>query len=209
MRFKEHATVKTSDGEKVGEVDRVVVSPRSSEVTHLIIEKGFLFTEERVLPMALVDRANEDEVILNQPKDSLELPEYNEEYYLPYDELDKVAATQYYPMLYARPVYGYPPPSAPDHTLPAEVDVKVPTDGIHLEEGTNVISADDEHVGDVAQVFVRSSDDQVTHLLISRGLLFTTEKLVPIDWVDSADEDGVHLAVNKTALENLPDYEEK
>jgi sporulation protein YlmC with PRC-barrel domain len=34
----------TADGEKVGSIDRVVLDLETREVTHVVVQKGFLFT---------------------------------------------------------------------------------------------------------------------------------------------------------------------
>jgi len=41
MQFNENAEVFTSTGEKVGRIDRVVIDPKSDELTHLVVKKGF------------------------------------------------------------------------------------------------------------------------------------------------------------------------
>ena len=46
MQFKENARVITAGGQKVGRIDRVVLDPKSKELTHLVVKKGFLFTRE-------------------------------------------------------------------------------------------------------------------------------------------------------------------
>jgi uncharacterized protein YrrD len=71
MELKEGATVKTNDGQKVGTIDRIVVDPATNEVTHIVIEKGFLFTEDRILPVATFIMAG-DVVVLNHPVDDLD-----------------------------------------------------------------------------------------------------------------------------------------
>jgi sporulation protein YlmC with PRC-barrel domain len=53
MRIKEGDRVETYHGEKVGTVSRVVIDPRNKEITNIVVGKGFLFKEDRVLPAAL------------------------------------------------------------------------------------------------------------------------------------------------------------
>lgn len=69
------------------------------------------------------------------------------------------------------------------------------------------MSSDGEHVGDVERLFVQPDSNQVTHFLISQGLLFKDHKLVPAHWVRSVEEDKVHLAVSSNFLERLPSHE--
>ena len=90
----------------------------------------------------------------------------------------------------------------------AEKTRNIPQGTVPLKEGTDVISSDDKHVGDVERVFVDPDLNRATHLIISQGLLFKDRKLVPAHWVRSAEDDKVHLSVSSEMLEDLPAYEE-
>jgi hypothetical protein len=84
----------------------------------------------------------------------------------------------------------------------------IPEDTIPIREGTNVMSSDDKHVGDVERIFVDPDSNQATHFVISQGILFKDRKLVPAYWVTSVEEEQVHLSVNSRLLERLPSYQE-
>ncbi len=91
MKFKEGASVYTAEGEQVGEIVRVVIDPRTNEVTHLVVEKGFLFVTDRVVPIALVDKATAERVVLREDVEDLEsLPRFEQAHYVPVDELEDV-----------------------------------------------------------------------------------------------------------------------
>ena len=45
MQFKQGATVSTYDGKNVGHVDRVVLNPKTKEVTHIVVRKGLLVSD--------------------------------------------------------------------------------------------------------------------------------------------------------------------
>ncbi|MBN2390589.1 MAG: PRC-barrel domain-containing protein, partial [Anaerolineae bacterium] len=51
MEFIKNAPVFTATHERVGHVDRVVINPQTEEVTHIVIRKGFIFAENKVLPI--------------------------------------------------------------------------------------------------------------------------------------------------------------
>ena len=87
-----------------------------------------------------------------------------------------------------------------------EDDLNIPKNTVALKEGAKVISADSKHVGNIQKLFVDPKDNKTTHLLITKGLIFKSEKLVPVDWVNTFGEDEVFLSVNQGFLENLPDY---
>lgn len=86
MQFTEGAKVFTADGERVGAIDRVVLKPDTKEVTHLVVQKGFLFTEDKVVPMSLVGPATEDRVTLREDAGDLQaLPDFEESHHVPLD----------------------------------------------------------------------------------------------------------------------------
>jgi len=72
-----------------------------------------------------------------------------------------------------------------------------------MKEGTKVIAADGEHVGHVERILADPSVDQVTHLLISRGIFGKEVKLIPLKWILKIGEDNVYLYVNKDSIEGL------
>ncbi len=90
-----------------------------------------------------------------------------------------------------------------------EEDLNIPKNTVALKEGAKVISADSKHVGNIQKLFVDPKGNQTTHLLITKGLIFKSEKLIPVDWVKTFGEDEVFLSVNQGFLENLPDYKGK
>ena len=224
MEFREGTEVFTVGGEKAGEIERVVIDPRTKQVTHVVVEKGFLFTENRVLPIEVIESADADRVVLSAKVDEdLDAwPIFEETYTIPLEEAraaETLEGTGQVPRTRpARPYYWYPPvgvaysggalgvPYYPGTLI--EVERNVPEGSAALKEGAAIYSADDEHVGDVERVFTDSESDAVTHLLISQGLLFKSHKLVPAGWIADVTDDEVFLSVEKRVLERLPDYEE-
>ena len=74
--FNIGATVHCKNG-KCGKLQKIVVDPESMEVTDLIVSKGLILTEDRVVPVSDVDRATEDYVMLSVNDTQLEeYPEY-------------------------------------------------------------------------------------------------------------------------------------
>jgi sporulation protein YlmC with PRC-barrel domain len=49
MELKPDAGVFTSKGKAVGQVDRVVIDPKTKNVSHIVVRKGLIQTESRVL----------------------------------------------------------------------------------------------------------------------------------------------------------------
>lgn len=216
MEFKEGTHVFTASGEDVGEINRFVLDPTTKEVTHIVVQKGWLFSEDKVVPVKMVSSATDEKVVLEKNVTDLEdLPPFEETHFVELNEAE--TKTGEYPTYQYAPAYYWYPPSGyigyPAYGLgyyswpPVETTRHIPEDTVPLEEGSDVISADDEHVGDVERIFVDPDSNKTTHFLISQGLLFKDRKLVPVNWVKSVEEDKVHLAVSAQLLERLPSYE--
>ena len=220
MQFKEGAKVFTADGERVGTIDRVVLEPDTMEVTHLVVRKGFLFTEDKVVPMSLVGPAMEDQVTLREDAGDLErLPDFQESHYVP------VVPTRPRPgpkpaqrsAHAARPLYLYPPLGTwwtaaeyGDYDRPryvAKTEKGIPEDTVALEQGAKVMGRDGEHIGDVERIFTDPLEDRATHLLVSEGLILKDKKLIPTGWMSTVREDEVHLSVSSDLVERLPEYQ--
>jgi uncharacterized protein YrrD len=90
MKIKDGASVYTADGQGVGRIDRVVLDPRTNEITHLVVREGWLFTEDKVVPVSLVDDAKEARVLLRADVENLdELPMFEETYYVSSDDTSR------------------------------------------------------------------------------------------------------------------------
>lgn len=214
MQFNQNVAVYSADGQEIGRLDRVVIDPRTNEVTHLIIQQGLLLTEDKVVPVDLVAQTDEHRVDLNTNADHLhDLPMFEETLYVSSDG----SLHADFPAESARELYAYPPvpgtmmggypvmfDPVPAPTI-AHTARNIPEETVALKEGARVLSSDGEHVGNIERVFTAS--DTVTHFLIAQGLLFKAHKLVPMNWVDSISEDEVHLAVSADYLQSLHDYQ--
>jgi uncharacterized protein YrrD len=216
MQFKENSKVLASDGSKIGQIDRVVMDPRSKELTHLVVKKGFLFTKDKVVPLNLIETATEDRVVLKEgPQHPDDFPDFEETHFVPTEETsapDKRGTkglstlAWYYPFpggawwhtaMGAYP--GYPKPPYVRRT-----ELNIPEGTVPLEEGAKVVSNDGEHVGDVERVYVDNEEQRVTHFLISKGLISKSRKLIPTMWVESVSDDVVQLSVGDRFVEKLP-----
>jgi len=69
---EEGSTVKSRDGEKLGEVHRLEFDPDTGRPTMLVIRKGFLFTEDVEVPANLISSVDDDVVYLDVRHDELE-----------------------------------------------------------------------------------------------------------------------------------------
>jgi uncharacterized protein YrrD len=215
MQFKDGTNVLTADGKNVGRIDRVVLEPDSKEVTHLVIEKGVLFTEDKVVPISLVGPATADKVTLRKDEDELEaLQEFQESHYVHADMDFKSSSA---PSQGAIPLYRYPPigswrntggytPYAKSNVV-LKTEKNIPKGTIALQEGAEVVGSDGKTIGKIEQIFTDSVEDRATHLLISEGLILKEKRLIPTQWIRNLFEDEVHISVSSEFVNGLPEYQ--
>jgi uncharacterized protein YrrD len=212
MRYVKGSEVFTATGEKVGTVSRVVIDAKTKDVTDLVVERGVLEREEKVIPIGLVNVENEDRILLRETNQSVDdLADYETTHYVPIEKVgapyQDVDASYWYP-----PVgYQIPMPRAgfPSNTVPEEVPVtetSLPEGRIAIAEGVQVVSADDHHIGNVEQVITDDEGNTVTHFVIGKGFLLKEHKMVPADWVTGMKDDQVRLSVDANLFDRLPDY---
>ena len=220
MELREGMGVFTPGGEQVGRVNRFILDPATNEVTHIVIQKGWLLPEDKVVPFEMVTSATGEKVVLNEELGDFDaLPPFEETHFVRAtdDRPDDPQPTPDPDYAYTPAYYWYPaqsnigfPGLALGHYAWPSGDKKrnIPEDTVPLKEGTNVLSSDGEHVGNVERFFLEPDSNKVTHFLISQGVFFKDQKLVPAHWVKSVDEESVHLAVSSKVLERLPAYPE-
>jgi len=221
MRFEQGADVYTADGDKVGEINRVVIDPKTHEVTHVVVQKGFLFTVDKVVPVSLIGPAVEDGITLRENAGDFDaLADFEETHYVLSSEGKEKGAL---PHGKTHLLYWYPPTRTmwwhtggylgfpglfylmPPYVV--ETERNIPEGTIALKEGAKVISSDDEHVGNVEMILTDSQENRATHLVISRGLLSKEKKLIPTSWISIVMSNEIHLAVDSKLIEELREYE--
>jgi len=213
MFFKYGTDVVKNDGEKVGNVKEVVIDPKTDEVSHVILKKGSVLSKDKVLPISLVEDANEERVKLYPLDHSLDsLPAYKEEQFVEIrDQKQRQPVVGSPPILITYPPVGpYPvrPQIKNEHEMKvAKKEIKnIPHDVQPIQEKAKVVTLDGHHIGDVERLILDHQTDNATHLIISEGLLLVEKKVVPVDWINEYDENEIHLAVDRRVIENLPEY---
>jgi uncharacterized protein YrrD len=216
MQFKQGAPVYTSDGKEVGHIDRVVLNPRTKAVTHLVVRKGFLFTEDKIVPISMVAMGTGEGITLRSSAGDLEnLPPFEETHYVAVDDAEAHASA--YPAEMATPLYWYPPmggwlgysefayPYPPPYL--AETEQNIPSGTVALKEGARVLTTDGQHVGNIERVLTDANADRATYFVLAQGLFFKERKLIPATWIREISEDEVHLSVGAAVLDGLRAYE--
>jgi uncharacterized protein YrrD len=221
VELKEGTSVYTPDGRELGKINRFVLDPETDEITHIVIQKGWLFTEDKVIPFASVRSTNEDKVVLDENIPNFDqLPPFKETHYIGLGERDRAARTVpadaypadvFVPGFYWYPPYGYaanPAAQLPYSTWPrTETEQNIPANTVPLEEGAKVISSDGKHAGNIERLLVDPGTNKVSHFVVAEGILFKDRKLIPANWIKSVSEEEVHLNVSADILNRVPSYQ--
>ncbi|MGE5374406.1 MAG: PRC-barrel domain-containing protein [Bacteroidota bacterium] len=218
--LKEGTSVFSSDGKELGKINRIVLNPDTNEITHIVVQKGWLFAEDKVIPYNRVRSATGDKVVIDKSVDDFDqLPPFEETHYVGVSARDAAARTMpaeaypgdvFVPGFYWYPPYGYAGSQAsglPYYTWPrTETEQNIPANTVPLQEGAKVISADDKHIGNVDRLLVGPNSSHVTHFVIAEGLFFKDKKLVPANWIKTVSNDEVRLNVSADILNRVPSY---
>ncbi len=215
MRYVKGTEVQNAKGEKVGTLDRVVIEPSTNDVIDLVVGKGFLFRDDKVIPVSLVDAATDKQIKLKKTNQDIEkdFPNFEESHYVDVDRttlanrnVETQAHYWYPPMNYVWPAGGYPGyyPALP---YVVRTERNIPEGSIPLEEGARVISRDGKHIGNVERVITEPGENHITHLVVGEGFLLKEHKLVPAFWISKVEEDEIQLSVEARLFDRLPDYQ--
>lgn len=207
LELKEGVGVFTPSDKQVGKVSRFVVNPATDEVTHIVVEKGWLFPEDRVIPLDMVSSATDEKVTLHRDVEIDQLPLFEETHYVQAYQNENMSYYYWYPPRGYYPSFGlgyapWPDTEVTTHNIPENI--------VLLKEGANVISSDGEYVGDVERLFVEPGwNNRATHFVITQGILFKDRKLIPSYWIRSIEDDQVNLVVTSDFLKDLPSYNDE
>ncbi len=74
-------TVWTSDRQKIGAVDRVLIHAVEKHVEHIVVHRGFLLEHDKLVPRSAIDRVDEGGITLNLDSEAAkQLPAFDHSY---------------------------------------------------------------------------------------------------------------------------------
>ena len=204
MQFNQGASLITLDGKDAGHIDRVVIDPKTNEITHLVIRRGLLQKVDKVVPITAVTSGREGELTLHLKSDKWEfLPDFEEERYVLVEE-GRGGETPSAILSYTPYPGGVPGVAQYGPKYIAETHLNIPDETVALKEGAKVITRDNKEVGHVAQILASTPDDRVTHFVVAKGALVKEQRLIPVGWVDRLADDEVYLAIDSRTVDRLP-----
>lgn len=197
--------IQTADGRVMGVIDRFIVNPSRKEVTHVVVRRGALFTEERVVPVDVLDE-EDGKVRLRSGLDPAELPPFERGHYV---EMDPATSARLTPRSPNALVWAYPIPSMtgfpayPSVPLASEAiaERNVPEGEVLVNEGAPVRSADGTEIGSITEVAI-DDDGSLSYIEVDPGF-FRSAKTIPSHWIDSLETGSVVLAVGDETLKEF------
>lgn len=162
MRMDLDAKVRTSDGHRAGNVQRVILDPKQSEITGYVVSTGGLVGHDVIVSHELLDRATRDgdEIVVDLTKDEL-------------DKLEPYEVDAYVP-----PPYGFLAPAAYDYPtaaylFPLTATTAPATDARQdrpvIDRGMPVRDERGDTIGSVREVVVDDATGELRELVVEEG----------------------------------------
>ncbi len=225
MQFTDGAKVLLPGRAEAGRLKRVIIDPKTLEITHIVVHTDNRREEEKVIPIQLVAYSTGEEIVLKElPGGWNELAPFresdyrlvnNQDLFLSANLMDHSAPILFiYPhvipdtgFIYPRPEIFDPFSPLPRKEVLTESQAQpVPTASQqHLIPGSRVISQDNVELGYLEQVITNPEDDQNSCFILKRGLLIKERKFVPLSWIEEIRENVILLGVRARFLDWLPD----
>jgi hypothetical protein len=193
------ASVSCEEG-PCGELTRLVVDPLSRAVTHLVVEPHGQHGLARLVPVTMVE-AEGGRIRLRCTLATYRAMQYAEE--TEFLEMDPVWQSPGYPGEWTLvwPYYAQSQTPVRHECIPlGEVEIRR---GEHVQ-------AEDGAVGKVQGLIVDAADQRVSHVLLQEGHLWGAKQVaIPIGAVSGIDAEGIHVALSKHAIGDLPEVDVK
>jgi uncharacterized protein YrrD len=182
-----------------GKLVRVVVDPADLRVTDLIVEAGHLLKHARVFPVVKVEHTDANNIYMSI--NSLEVgnyPEYMEK------EFERPAAGWEHPQYEIDYVLfpGHGMTYAPTPLVKEKLRQGISTELEVVKQGTPIINHEGA-IGKLDQVIADSGTNEITFLVMTRGLVFPDRVNIPVFLVESVSEEGIFVNINEDELDLL------
>jgi uncharacterized protein YrrD len=205
------ADVLGADG-KLGTVHRVIVDARSNAVTDIVVKHGFVWGNERVVPLGHVRATDAAGVHLDLDQAGFKAlngfaPEHfhapDPSYVGPpgFDnrsflllEMGAGLSGGGAGTAYTAPPMGFP---GGEETSPDQMQRPV------IEPGTDVLDAAGEKIGEVEEYVVDGDSGTPERLVLRKGFIFHHDTTVPVAWIGELSDKGVSLTVDRAQIDAL------
>ncbi len=77
-----------------------------------------------------------------------------------------------------------------------------------FNQGASIFTKDGKEAGRIERVVIHPKTKLVTHIVVRTGLVFTEDKVVPVEAVAGGQKGRITLLLDADKLEDLPDFQE-
>lgn len=205
LDFKTGAPVRCRDG-AAGTLRMVVADPHTRRITDLIVEKGNLQKQDRVLPVSIVERATDEDVYLSiDSRELSDYPRYREaEMTAPVTDWkgDRYRAEN---VRYRLSPYGSVMSESVVPMIRYQVQEGIPSIVETLERGTPVYGEDGQ-IGTVDHILAEPESGEISHLVVQRRAA-ADYRVVPATMIESLREVGITVTASADELAGMPRYQ--
>jgi sporulation protein YlmC with PRC-barrel domain len=207
--------VYTSDNQDIGAVDKLILDPETDTVKAAVVRKGFLLHQDVEVPADMIAAGPDSNAHIPYSANEVDtLPRFNEADYAPppadyTSPFGYPLGGVYWPAgwgvgmgapLYASPVAA---PAAPAYTGDTAVDSEIDAalrnedrENAIVDKGSDVLGRDGEKVGTVHELTFDPTTNELTGLVVHKGLIMGKDATVPASLIDKVDDGIVYLKVD-------------
>lgn len=197
------------DGERIGQVDRIVIDPVSMELVQFIVHKGLFLSEDRIIERPLIEHVGiEGTVFLAVASDFVEhLPLFVEHSFLaeappaetnapyivgiggpdPNTVLTSEEPVGHDYQTFTTSIFEHAPSGGPR----LEVRSNIPADAVLLSRGTDIVDADGDKIGALEKLIYQ--DGTIEGFVAESGLIERHQIRVPAADVESITHERIQL----------------
>jgi len=201
------ADVIGSDG-KLGQVHRVIVDARTDRVTDLIVKHGFIWGNERVMPLTHVSKVENGAIHVDLDEKHFAILDgfTDDRYRAPdmqyngppgFNNTDFLMDVMVAEGSAAGLGQALPPMGFPGGQQLTPDDMSRPA----VQPGTPVMDKDGEKIGEVHEFGMAADTGAPTHLTVRSGFLFHSDTTIPVELIAEISDDGIMLNVTKDQVQ--------
>jgi CBS domain-containing protein len=90
----------------------------------------------------------------------------------------------------------------------SDANAQIATPAYNVQQDMAVVGQGGEKIGKIKDVLSDSVTGALTHIVVHTGLIFGKDRSIPADLIDSVAGDEVHLKIDKSDVNMLPDLNE-
>jgi len=208
LEITEHAKVFTAHGEYVGKVDRIVIDPITRMVSHIVVHKGVLLPEDKVISIEGIATATEERIHLARGSHPNEFPSFIEQHYVKLDDEDhdgdpgtedvRTPFVWYGPYGMASSMY--------ESSMRVVTERNIPERAVALESGACICVVGRAEIGELDEV-ITTEAGLATHIVVTMSDPSLDRKAIPMHWVDEIAANEIHLGATQWMIDAIEAYD--